>query len=93
MAGPTGDYNQFAVERLNGLTSENCKSRVAANVNIANNGLLDEHENNISYTVRINPDDHYPGGAAYVPEPEGENNDTELEAGRVGNVPYLMHDW
>ena len=31
--------------QCNGHTSENCRSRVSANVNIANNGLLDEHTN------------------------------------------------
>ena len=46
--GPTGESNQFPAERFNGHTSSNCKSRVAANVNIANNGLLDEHANNLS---------------------------------------------
>ena len=51
--GPTGESNQFPAERFNGHTSSNCKSRVAANINIANNGVLDEFTNNLSYTVRL----------------------------------------
>ena len=53
VCGPTGDYNQFPGERLNGRVSASAKSRVKANVNIANQGLLDEQEHHLSYVLRI----------------------------------------
>ena len=83
--GPTGESNQFPAERFNGHTSANCKSRVAANVNIANNGLLDEHANNLSYTVHLeDPDGDGDMRLAHAPLEDAE--DEEAYEGRMAMV-------
>lgn len=48
-----GDYDQFAGERLNGRASASAKSKVKCNVNVANQGLLDEQEHHLPYVLRI----------------------------------------